>query len=268
MARHSVAANLLMVIVVVGGLLVAPNIKQEVMPEVTLDVVTVTVPYPGAGPEEIEQGIVLSVEEAIRGTDGVDHIRSTAAEGVGTVRAELMGSADPQQVLDDIESAVGRIRSLPTDAESPVVRLNTNRRQVVTVVIHGDVDRHTLKQLGSRARAKLLSHDNVSVVEVVGLPPLEISIEVDQENLRRHNLTVPELADRLASSSVDLPGGSIRTQGGEILIRTTEQRTTAEQFRDAAVLSRPDGTKVLLSEIATIKETFRQTDRATYFNGN
>jgi len=267
MADNSVAANLLMLIFIVGGLLMTPRIKQEVFPEVALDTVLVTVPYPGAGPEEVEQGIVLSVEEAVRGIEGIDTVSSFASEGSGTVYAELLTGADSRKVLDDIKSEVDRITSFPDDAEDPVVRLASNRREVITTVIYGDVDRQTLKQLGERARNELLLEDNISVVTLDGLPPPEISIEVSQENLRRYGLTLPQLADRLAASSVELPAGSVRTSGGEILIRTTERKKTAEAFRDAAVISRPDGTRVTLGEIADIKDTFRETDRASMFNG-
>ncbi|MFB6352405.1 MAG: efflux RND transporter permease subunit, partial [Bradymonadaceae bacterium] len=260
-------ANLLMLIFIVGGLLMMPRIKQEVFPEVTLDVVTVRIPYPGAGPEEVEQGVVLPAEEAVREVEGIDEVRSTAAEGVGTVSAELLTSTDPQRALNDIKSAIDRITAFPEDAEEPVVSLATNRRQVVTIVIHGDVDRQTLEQLGERARNELLQHKNISVVDVTGLPPPEISIEVPQENFRRYGLSLPELADRIAAASVELPGGSVRTEGGEILIRTTERRKTAEAFRDVAVISQPDGTRVTLGEIANIEETYRETDRATFFNG-
>ncbi len=267
MADNSVAANLLMAVFIVGGILMAPSIKQEVFPEVTLDIVTTQITYPGAGPEEVEQGVVLPVEEAVREVEGIKEVRSTASEGMGTVSAELLTGADEQQVLGDIKSAVDRITAFPEDAEDPVTSLASNRRQVATVVIHGDVDRHTLKQLAESARDELLLDENISVVSVGGLPPPEISIEVSQENLRRYGLTLPQLADTIAASSVELPAGSLRTEGGEILIRTTERRKTAEQFRDVAVISQPDGTRVTLGEIAEIRDTFQETDRATYFNG-
>jgi multidrug efflux pump subunit AcrB len=267
MADNSVAANLLMAVFIVGGLLMAPNIKQEVFPEVSLDIVSTQVAYPGASPEEVEQGVVLPVEEAVREVEGIKEVSSSAAEGMGTVNAELLTSADEQQVVADIKSAVDRIQSFPEDAEEPVTSTISNRRQVATVVIHGNVDRHTLKQLSESARDELLMDDNISVVETGGLPPPEISIEVSQEELRRYGLTLPQLAQTIGSSSVELPAGSLRTEGGEILIRTTERRKYAEEFRDVAVISQPDGTRVTLEDIADIRDTFDETDRSTYFNG-
>ena len=267
MANNSVAANLLMAIFLIGGVLMAPQIKQEVFPEVSLDVVTVNVPYPGASPEEVEQGVVLAVEEAVREVEGIDEVRSSSSEGVGSVQAELLTATNSQRALNDIKSAVDRITSFPEDAEDPEISLASNRRQVVTIVIHGETDRHTLKRLAESARDELLLNENISVVSVGGLPPPEISIEVPQENLRRYGLTLPQVAQRVSQASVELPAGSVKTEGGEILIRTTERRKTGEAFRDVAVISQPDGTRVTLEDIARIKDTFQETDRATFFNG-
>ncbi|MFB6263336.1 MAG: efflux RND transporter permease subunit, partial [Bradymonadaceae bacterium] len=189
LADNSVAANLLMAIFLVGGFLMAGRVKQEVFPEVNLDVVTVRVPYPGASPEEVEQGVVLAVEESIRGIEQIDEIRSTSSEGVGTVQAELQMGSNANEALNDIKSAVDRITSFPESAEDPVVSLASNRRGVLSVVISGDVPRQTLKRLGERTRRKLLSNKTISVVEVAGLPPPQIDIEIPQEELRRYGLS-------------------------------------------------------------------------------
>jgi len=266
-ADNSVAANLVMLILLIGGIVMAPQIKQEVFPEVSLDVVQVQVPYPGASPEEVEQGVILAVEEAVREVEGVDEIRSTSMEDRGAVTVELLTGTDPQRALNDVKSAVDRITSFPEDAEDPTISLASNRRQVATIVIHGDVDRHTLKQLGERARNDLLQNEEISVVNVTGLPPPEISIEVEQQKLRQYGLSLPQLGARIAESSVELPAGDIETSSGEILIRTTERRKRAEQFRDVAVISREDGTRVTLADVATIHDDFRDTDRATFYDG-
>lgn len=267
MTENSVAANLLMLILLGGGLVMAPQIKQEVFPEVSLDIVVVSIPYPGASPEEVEQGVVLAVEEAVREVDGVDEVSSTAAEGMGAVQVELLSGADTQRALNDVKSAVDRITSFPADAEDPEISIATNRQQVVTVAIHGDLDRHTLKQLGENARKRLLANDEISVVEVTGLPDPEISIEIPQRQLRRYGLTLPEISSRIAASSVELPAGGIDASGGEILIRTTERRKQGSDFENVAVISEPDGTHITLDEIATIKDQFRDTNRSTYVDG-
>lgn len=265
--KNSVAANLLMIILMAGGIIMAPRIKQEVFPEVSLDIVSVNVPYPGASPEDVEQGVILPVEEAVREAEDVDEISSVASEGMGMVMAELRTGADAQQALDDIKSGVDRITSFPENAEDPQIALASNRRQVVTIMIHGDLDRHTLKQLGEEARDELIQAGDISVVDVTGLPEPEISIEVPQDKQRLYGVTLPQVAQAVRTANIDLPGGSLRTEGGEILVRTEELRKVAHKFRDIKVISRRDGTQVPLHRVANLEDTFRETDRATYFDG-
>jgi multidrug efflux pump subunit AcrB len=267
MADNSVAANLLMAVLLVGGLVMAFRVKQEVFPTVELDVVTVQVPYPGASPEEVEQGVVMPVEEAVREVEGVDEISSVSNEGVGSVQVELLTSTNPQRALNDVKSAVDRITSFPEDAEEPEISLVSNRQQVVSIIIYGDVDRHTLKELGERARDDLLADDRISVVDLTGLPPPEISIEIPQENLRRYDLTMPQVARIVRNASIDLPGGSVKTDGGEVLVRTTERRKFGSEFDDITVRATSDGTRVTLADVAEIEDTFRDTDRSALYNG-
>ncbi len=264
-AKNSVFANLLMVIFIVGGLLMATQVKQEVFPEVDLDIVTVQVPYPGAGPEEVEQGVILAVEEAIRGVDGIKEIRATAAEGIGVVSAELMLDTDNQTALNDIKSEVDRITSFPEDAERPVISLASNRREVLSIVLHGDIGEQKLHQIAERIRSDLLSRENISLIEITGIPDPEISIEVPQENLRRFNLTLPQVADAVREASVELPGGAVRTEKGEVLLRTTERRKIGEEFLDIALKRQPDGSVVTVGDVATVEDTFRETDREAYY---
>jgi multidrug efflux pump subunit AcrB len=266
-AKNSVFANLLMIIFIVGGLLMATQVKQEVFPEVDLDIVTVQVPYPGAGPEEVEQGVILAVEEAIRGVDGIKEIRSTAAEGIGVVTAEMMLDTDNQEALNDIKSEVDRITSFPADAERPIISLASNRREVLSIVLHGDVGESRLHQLAERIRAELLTRENISLIEVTGIPEPEISIEVPQESLRRFNLTLPQVADAVRAASVELPGGAVRTAKGEVLLRTTERRKIGEEFLDIAIKRQPDGSVVTVGDVATVEDTFRETDREAYYGG-
>jgi multidrug efflux pump subunit AcrB len=266
-AKNTVFANLLMIVFIVGGLLMASQVKQEVFPEVDLDIVTVQVPYPGAGPEEVEQGALLSVEEAIRSVDGIKEIRSTAAEGIGVVSAELMLDTDNQEALNDIKSEVDRITSFPQDAERPIISLASNRREVISVVLYGDIGERRLHQLAERIRADLLSREGISLIEITGIPEPEISIEVPQENLRRFNLTLPQIAAAVREASVELPGGAVRTERGEVLLRTTERRKLGQEFLDIALRRQADGSAVTVGDVATAKDTFRETDREAYYNG-
>ena len=166
MAKNSVAANLLMLALVVGGLAIGNGIKQEVFPEFDMDYVSVTVFYPGADPEEVEKGVVLALEEAVRGIDGVDELRASASEGRGSVYIKLLSSADPNKVLGDVKNAVDRITTLPVDAEEPLVNLMANKREVITLVLHGDVENaeHVLRNLVENSRDELLGLEEVTQV--------------------------------------------------------------------------------------------------------
>lgn len=266
MAKNHVAANLLMLIFIVGGIMLAPNIKQEVFPEVTLDTVSIQVIYPGAGPEEVEQGVILAVEEAVRGIDGVREIRSTALESVGTVSAELSTDVEAFEALNDIKSAVDRITSLPRDAERPVVTLLSNRNQVISLVIYGDGTERELRALGEEVREEILQDPRVTLAELGGVRNPEISIEVPQDELRRHDLTLDQIAQTVGRASIELPGGGVKTSAGEVLMRVTERRDWGTEFEEVALKAAPDGSVVRVRDLANVVDGFEETDREAFFN--
>ncbi|MEJ2602854.1 MAG: efflux RND transporter permease subunit [Gammaproteobacteria bacterium] len=268
MARNAVAANLLMLLLIVGGLLFAGSVKQEVFPEVDLDIVTVSISYPGASPEEVEEGVILAVEEAVRGVDGIKEVSSIVNEGSGMTLAELLLDTDADQALNDVKSAVDRITSFPEDAERPVISLATNREQVLNLIVYGDLALRELDALAEQLRSDLLDDPRITLVEVDGLPPPEVSIEVPQAELRRYNLTLGQIAERVRAASIDLPGGTIKTSGGEVLVRTTERRDYGDEFDDIAIISNPDGSRVLLGQIARIVDGFRDTDTEAFYDGH
>ena len=267
MASNPVAANLLMFVLVVGGILFGLSIKREVFPEIDMDMVTVVVAYPGASPQEVEEGVVLAIEDEISSLDGIKKINSTSVEGVGTVLAELLNSANADRTLNDIKSAVDRITSFPQDAERPVISLVTNRRQVLSLLVHGNVDLKSLDRLAEELRAELLSDERITLVEKAGIPPPEISVEVPSENLRRYGLTLPQISAAVRAASIDLPGGSVKTAGGEVLVRTTERRDFGEEFGDVTLIARSDGTRVRLRDVANVVDGYRETDEEQYYNG-
>jgi multidrug efflux pump subunit AcrB len=268
MAQNPVAGNVLMLILIIGGVIAfASSIKQEVFPTVELDVIRVTVPYRGASPAEVEQGVVLAIEEAVRGIDGVEEVRSVAYEGAASVNIQLLLGTDRRQALSDVKGAVGRITSFPADAERPNVNVVTNRQQVMSLVIHGEVDEAVLRAVAQGARRDLLQDERITSVELDGVRPLEISIEVSQANLRKHGLTLSGIAERVRAASVEVPGGALQTQGGEVLLRTTERRDDGQGFGDIVVLSRPDGSRVRVRDIAQVRDGFRENHQKATFNG-
>ena len=267
MAQNHVAANLLMMLFVVGGLVMLRSIKQEIFPEVSLDAIQIQVPYPGASPEEIEDGIILKIEESLTGVDGIKEIRSEAREGMGVVLAVLEDSANPDIVLQDIKNEVDRIVTFPEDAEKPVISKLINRREVISVVIYGDMEEKALRELAEGIRDELLEEPNITQVDLAGVRPYEVSIEIPEETLRALNLSLREVAERVRRASLDVSGGRIKAQGGEIIIRTKEKRYSAREYKKIVILTREDGTCLTLGEIARVRDTFEDVDLFSRFNG-
>ncbi|MGD8397175.1 MAG: efflux RND transporter permease subunit, partial [Candidatus Eiseniibacteriota bacterium] len=265
--RNPVAANLMMLLTLAGGLLTVTAVKQEVFPEFALDLITVSVEYRGAAPAEVEEGVCVRIEEAIQGLDGVKRVTSTAAEGVGTVAVELLLDADARKVLDDVKSRVDAIDTFPAETEKPVVREITNRRQVIDVAVWGDADEKSLRELAERVRDELAVLPEITLVEMANARPYEISIEVSEDALRRYGLTFDEIATAVRRGSLDLPGGSVKTRGGEVLLRTKGQAYHAREFEELVLISRPDGTQLRLGEVATVIDGFADTDQATRLDG-
>lgn len=267
MVNNGVAANLLMVILVVGGMIAASKITQEVYPEYDLDIVTVTVAYSGATPEEVEEGVVLAIEEEIRALEAIERVTAVANEGRATITAELYADADSDRALQDIKSAVDRISSLPEDAERPLIALQTRRREVLRLALYGDLTEPVLFDLGDKVREELLDLPAITQVELRGVRDPELAVEVPAQVLRAHGLTLGGIAETIRGQAADIPAGSIKAAGGEILLRTAERRDFAEEFAAIAVVSRPDGTSVLLGDIASVREGYTETDREAWYNG-
>lgn len=267
MAGHSVAANLIMVACLLGGYMFMMNMKQEVFPDFEIDAVNVSVDYPGASPEEVESGIVLVIEEAVSGLDGVDVVRSKAAEGVGSVTVEALVGTDIQKLTQDIQSEIDRIVTFPEEAEKPQVSAVTMKRKVISVVLYGNAEERVLHELIEQLRDRLLQDPGITQIDLSGVRPLEISIEVSQENLRRYNLTLDEIANRLRNASLDMPGGSIKTDAGEVLLRMKERRDFGREFARLPIITTSDGSELLLEDIARITDGFQDTDYYATYNG-
>jgi multidrug efflux pump subunit AcrB len=266
-ARNPVAANLVMFMLLIGGIVVGTGVRQEVFPDFRLDVIGISVPYPGASPSEVEQGILLAVEEAVRGIDGVERVSSAATEGVGTTYVSLELDADGSRVLPDVKNAIDRLSSLPKEAERPTVSLVTNRVEVISLVLYGEQDRAVLRAVAERTREELLADPGITQVDLTGAPPREIAIEVSRSALRTHGLTIEDIAARVRGAALELPGGSVKTESGEVLLRTTERRFEAMEFADIPVVTSATGTDVTLDQIAAIGEGFENTDESSYYQG-
>jgi len=264
---NHVAANLLMSLIIAAGLLTIFTIRIEFFPDMSLETITVTVPYLGASPAEVEEGVCLRVEEAVMAVDGVKRMYSTAAENAGMVTIEVDEYADTQQVLDDVKAEVDRIITFPEETEKPIIREVTTRHEVMNIVVYGEVSERTLRELSQEIRDDLTAMEDVSQVDISGTRPYEISIEVSEENLRKYGLSFDDVAGIVAKSSVDIPGGSVKTGGGEILVRTKGQRYTGRQFEQIVVFTRNDGTQIRLGDISNVIDGFEDTDVSSRFDG-
>jgi len=267
MAKNHVAANLLMLVFVVGGLINVFSIKQEVFPEMDLDRVKVAIAYPGAGPEEVEEGIILKIEDNLTGIDGIKEIDSVASEGNGLVVAEIRSGEDINLILQDIKNEVDRITTFPEDAEKPVVSKIENKHEVISIVVYGEASERALREHAERIRDELLAYPEITQIELGGVRPYEISIEIPEENLRKYNLTLSDVARLVRRASLDLPAGDIKTKGGEILLRTKEKKYSGTEYAEITAVAKTDGTLVRLGDIAKIRDGFEDADIFAEFDG-
>ncbi|NDH39895.1 MAG: efflux RND transporter permease subunit [Gammaproteobacteria bacterium] len=264
---NPVAANLLMFILVASGLLSLKDVRKEEFPNIETPIVTVTVPYRGAAPAEVESGVCTRVEESISGIEGIQKIRTTAAEGRCSVMVEVDRDADLSKALDDVKAQVNAISTFPANTERPVVSQITMQSLVIQLAVHGQTDEKSLKFLVEDIRRDLLELPAVSLVETTYLRPDEISVEVSEATLRRHGLTIASVADAIRRTSIDIPGGTIRAEGGEIRLRSTGQRYSGDELLDVVVMSHPDGSRLILSDIATVVDGFEEVDQYAELNG-
>ena len=267
MIRNRITPNLIMLICLVGGFFMATRVKQEVFPEFDLGMVSIQVAYPGSSPEEVEQGIILVIEEAIRGLDGIKEITATASEGNGTVMAELEEGSDQQRVYQDIKQEVDRIVTFPLDAERPEVSLQIIRREVLQVQLYGDTTEWVLRELAEQVRDRLLQDPLITQVDLVGARRYEVAIEIDQDALRTYDLTLDQVAQRISQTSVEIPGGTLETQAGDILLRVNERRDWAREFATIPLITTAEGAVLTLDDVANIRDTFEETDRYATYNG-
>ncbi|MEM7176485.1 MAG: efflux RND transporter permease subunit [Pseudomonadota bacterium] len=267
MARHSVAPNLLMIVLIVGGIYMSLQIKQEYLPRSEADLIKVYVPLPGATPEEVEQSIVLALEAELRDIAGVEKLTAKAYEGTGNIDLELSGERSREQVYADVVQAVDRITTFPEDAEEPVIALATRKREVVVLHLYGDVDPMSLRMAAEQVRLGILSHPDVSQVELADTSDIEIHIEVPQAVLLAYDISLEEIAERIRRASLDRSGGTIETRGGDLLLRMSERRDALQEFAMIPIIADRRGTVLRLGDIAQLKEGFADKGSRSSFDG-
>jgi len=265
--RNHVAANLLMFAIIGLGLYSGLNLRQQTTPDFDINYVSVRVPYLGAAPEEVEEGVVIKIEEVIKDTKGIKKIKSTSKEGLGSVRAEVEIGADINEVLNEIKVKVDAISTFPELTEKPVVYKVEIPTGILFVSIYGDLDEYQRKNIAEEMKDELLNFPEIKSINLLGDRNYEISIEVSENTLREYDLTMSEISSAIKASSIDLPGGRIRTDGGDILLRTKGQVYTGEEFGALVLRTYPDGSRLLLSDIANIDDGFVESKSWGRFNG-
>ena len=260
-ARNPVAANLLMAFIVIGGLIGMDRVRGETFPDVALDTLTIEVPYLGAAPEDVETAVCIRIEEAIQGIEGIEEIVSTAYEGLCVVVVEVALHADSRGLLDDVKTRVDAIETFPARAEKPIINEGRTQIRVVDIAVSGRADELTLKRVAERVRDDLLSLPEITQVQFASVRPYEISIEVSEAALRRHGLTFDDVARAVRRSSIDLPGGSVQSESGEIRLRTVGQAYRGAEFENLVLIARSDGTRLHVGDVARVVDGFAETDQ-------
>ncbi|MGE4439879.1 MAG: efflux RND transporter permease subunit [Desulfomicrobium sp.] len=266
MASNPVSANLIMLLCLVGGLIMASQIKQEVFPEFESEIVTVSVAYPGASPEEVEKGIVLAIEERVTGLDGIKKVTSSSVEGVGTVTIEALEGTDMDRLAQDVKGEVDRISSFPEDTETPKVVVASNQRRTLSIAVYGDLQESVLREMAETVRDELLQDPEITRIDLSGTRDLEIGIEISQDTLRAHGLTLRQVAEIIGNSALELPGGSVKTAQGEILVRVKDRRELGKEFANLPIISTPEGSVVRLEDLGRITDGFEDTDLYALYN--
>lgn len=266
-AKNHVAANLLMVLIIAGGFFsLSTQIPLEVFPSIEFERISIRTSFGGATPAEVEEGVTIRIEESIQDLQGIKEITSQSSEGSSRVTVEVESGYDDRVLLEDIKTRVDALNNLPADADKPNIYIPQSRREVISVVLAGNLTERELRQLGEQVRDDLIDLPNVTQVELEGSRPYEIAIEVSEITLREYGLTFADVANAIRRGSLDLSAGSIKTQGGEVLIRTKGQAYRKEDFENIVILTRNDGVRLKLKDIARIEDGFEETPILTKFN--
>ncbi|HIL81515.1 MAG TPA: efflux RND transporter permease subunit [Myxococcales bacterium] len=266
-AENSVAANLLMVIVLAAGIVGLPSIKQQTFPDIDVNLIQIGVPYLGASPSEVEEGVCIRLEEELQGVDGIEQMTSSSVEGACGVTLEIITGHPVDRALAEIKNAVDSISTFPAETEKPIVNHLAMRRNTLQIALSGNASERALRIYGEKIREGILSLPEVTQVDLSSVRAYEISIEVSESSLRRYGLTFDEVARAIRRSSLDLPGGAIKTSSGEILLRAKGQAYSGEEYENIVVRSGADGTRLKLGDVATVIDGFEDNERSATFGG-
>ena len=266
-ARNTVFANILLIGVLFAGGLAAKFMVREMFPDFSVDIITVSVPFPGADPEEVEEGICQRIEESIDGLEGIKQYTTRSHENVGTAIIEIEEGYDVAKAKDEVKSRVDAISTFPVDAEKPIITEIILKREVMILALSGPLDERGLKEWAERTKIELRNLDGVSQVSVVGASDYEIAIEVSEERLQEYGLTFDQVVQAVRQSSLNQAGGTVRTQGEEIRLRTLGRKYWGDEFGSIVLLARPEGEVITLDRVATVRDGFTEDRISSTLNG-
>jgi len=266
-ARNTVFANIVLVLIFLAGYIATANMIRETFPEFSLDMITISVPYPGADPEEVEEGISRKIEEAIEGLEGIKQYTTESSEGLGSANIEVREDYDVDEVLDRVRTKVNAISTFPVDAEKPVISELLLKDVVTLIYLSGDMSERRIKEWSEQVKDEIQQLPNISQVETFGARDYEIGIEISEERLRQYGLTFDDVADAVRRSSLNLAGGTIRTREEEIRVRTMGRKYTGEELASIVVVARPEGDVVTLDRLAEIDDGFTEDPIAATIDG-
>lgn len=266
-ADNPIAANLMMMFLLIGGLSGLGSIDKEMFPGFNLDIVRVSIAYPGAGPREVEQQICIRIEEALEGLEGIDELRCIASLNQGVAIIEASDGFSFESLLNSVKSRVDSINTFPTDTERPIVEEVRFSQRVVGIAVSGDADEASIKEYTETLKDELSQLPNIPLVEIRGTRAYELAIEVSETTLRTYGLSLDSLAQIIGSNSITVAGGLIRTDNGDIQIQVREQDYTGEDFANIPVITNTDGSQIRLGDIANIIDGFTEDDLLVRFNG-
>ncbi len=267
-SENKAAANIMMIFFILAGLGSITSMVRETFPTIDPKIINITVPFPGATPEDVESGITRRVEEAVIGIQGVDRVESNAQESIGIITIELSDFANGEEVLNDVETEISALQDFPPEnaEEITIVKIKP-RSDVLTLVLYGDMPQIALRDWAENLKDQILSLSEVTLVDISGTPAREISIEVSEAQLRKYDLTISDISTIISRFSIDVPAGSLRTGAAEILVRVNERRYLGSEFGNIVIRSDPDGSLLRLKDIATIKDAFEDVDLINTYNG-
>lgn len=260
-------ANAVMVVILIGGLLSALNIRQELMPVQEPRIIEISVGLKGASPDEINTSVLLVIENAVRGMDGIKRVDSRASEGIGTVSITLLNNVDQQQMLNDVKGSVDRIETFPQDTEKPVVTIPSQVDKALSIVVYGDQPVIWLRKTAESVRNDLRIQKGLKRVDLAFPGDHEISVEISEHKLRQYGLTLEDIAEKIRKSSPDMPGGTIFSKNADIVLRTSERRIKAKSFSEIIIAQTTKGIPLKLSDVATLKDGLAASSIECWFNG-